>query len=417
MMEKEFAGVINLAAELVRIDSTNPGAGEGQISDFIYDWFRRKMANYGLTESEDGQNGGRIILHREEVLPGRPMVMLRIQPFPRDNRTADSFDPGKQGAVVLICHQDTVVIGDGWDAETPPFSGLIRDDRMYGRGACDMKAGLAIAMTVMGEQLEQIGRFGQWPKRELVLIASMDEEDFMRGVEYAIDKGWVTQADWVLDLEPTDGYIRVAHKGRTWLEVTVQGKTAHASHPWKGCDAIAAISELISNFRSRILDTPEHKELGHSTVTFGQITGGYRPYVVPDHAQVWIDLRLVPPITTEAALQLLRDAADRAKRAVPGAEISWRLTGNRPFIEKNSSSPLLASLRRAGEAALGHSIQTAVFNGYTDTAVIAGKLHNDNCMSYGPGSLDLAHKPNEFVPLADIRRCLQVYRQLFTAFY
>lgn len=106
------------------------------------------------------------------------------------------------------------------------------------------------------------------------------------GVEAAIKAGWVGATDWVLDTEPTDAQIQVAHKGRTWFELTMQGVTAHASQPWKGADAIAAMAEAICRIRAAIEAQPEHAELGRSTVTFGQIEGGYRPNVVPDRSKV-----------------------------------------------------------------------------------------------------------------------------------
>lgn len=99
----------------------------------------------------------------------------------------------------------------------------------------------------------------------------------MRGVEHAIETGWVGSREWVLDTEPTDGQLQIAHKGRTWFEVTMAGVTAHASQPWKGADAIAAMAECVSRIRTAILAQPAHDELGPSTVTFGQVEGGYRP--------------------------------------------------------------------------------------------------------------------------------------------
>lgn len=387
---------IQTTQDLVRIDSTNPGAGEGKISRWIY---QRLQTVLEAAVPE----GGQFILVKEEILPDRPMVMLRIQPQKRT-----------EPAMVMICHQDTVVTGDGWQEETGPFSAVIKNDLLYGRGACDMKAGLAIAITLMEDRIRQIQQDGEWPKRELVFIASADEEDFMRGVEYAISAGWVSADDWVVDLEPTDGEIRVAHKGRTWIELTAVGQTAHASHPWEGVDAIAAIAEVVTRFRQAIKQTEHHDELGESTVTFGQIIGGYRPYVVPDRATVWIDLRLVPPTTGERAVELLQDTMEEVKQSVPGIEFMYRITGDRPYIEKNNDSPLLAALCQCSEVVIGQSAAISVFNGYTDTAVIAGKMKNPNCLSYGPGSLDLAHKPNEYVPLEDIRRCVAIYYRLLT---
>lgn len=126
----------------------------------------------------------------------------------------------------------------------------------------------------------------------------------------------------------------MAHKGRTWFELTITGITAHASNPWKGADAIAAMAEAISSIRKEIKACPKHHDLGISTVTFGQITGGYRPYVVPDSAKVWIDMRLVPPTDTAAAKAIVDRAIRKAEEEIPGVKGSYIITGDRPYVEK-----------------------------------------------------------------------------------
>ena len=234
----------------------------------------------------------------------------------------------------------------------------------------------------------------------------------MRGAEAAIADGWVTKDCWVLDTEPTNGRIEVAHKGRTWFEITVKGITAHASTPWKGADAIAAMAELISFIRRRIASCPVHPDLGASTVTFGQIEGGYRPYVVPDSCRVWIDMRLVPPTDTTSAVTIVEDAIADAIQEIPGITASYQITGNRPYVEKDEQSPLLKALGEACQKVTGEPAAVSFFPGYTDTAVIAGTLGSHNCMSYGPGDLELAHKPDEYVPCEDILRCEEVLTQL-----
>ena len=189
------------------------------------------------------------------------------------------------------------------------------------------------------------------------------------------------------------------------------GVTAHASQPWKGADAVAAMAECVSCIRHAIQATPAHEELGCSTVTFGQIQGGYRPYVVPDECRVWIDMRLVPPTTTEAATRMVEEAIASAEAEVPGCHGSYVITGDRPAIERDPGSGLLAALRGACEAC-GTPAEVGFFTGYTDTAVIAGICANHNCMSYGPGSLALAHKPDEHVPHADVERVERVLTAL-----
>ena len=385
MVDEDFAW--RLAQDLVKIDSSDPGAYEGEIEQHIK----------GLVEAYIAKLDSPVLNAAEirelEVLPGRRNLMITV--------------PGAsdEARLVYICHMDTVTLGDGWDADTPPLGATVRDDKLYGRGACDMKGGLACAIAALVHTLERIAAKGALPHRGFSLICSVDEEDFMRGSEAAIDAGWAGSREWVLDTEPTDGQIQVAHKGRTWFEIEMAGVTAHASQPWKGADAVAAMAEVVCSLRRAFSALPLHKELGPSTVTFGQIEGGYRPYVVPDHAKVWVDMRLTPPTDTAAAINMVEHAIAAAEAAVPGCHGSYAVTGDRPAIERDPNSPLLAALKRAADDVTDADTTVGFFTGYTDTAVIAGKTGNRNCMSYGPGSLALAHKPNEYVPHADIVRC------------
>ena len=383
-----------LTRELVQIESTDPGTYEGKIERFIKGWLEKRIGELpkGLA--------GKVTLQELEALPDRTELMATIP------------GTGAEPRLVFICHMDTVVLGSGWDEDLDPLGAEVRDGRLYGRGSCDMKSGLASAMVAFASELSRIGQTGELPTRGLSLICTVDEEDEMRGVEAAIKAGWVKSREWVLDTEPTDGQIQVAHKGRTWFELTMEGVTAHASQPWQGADAICAMSYAITSIREAIDEQPEHDELGKSTVTFGQIKGGYSPYVVPDTCKVWIDMRLVPPCDTNAAQKIVDEAIQMAEERVPGCHGSYVITGDRPAIERDPSSPLLAAVLQATEKACGKPAEAGIFTGYTDTAVIAGMCGNHNCMSYGPGSLALAHKPNEYVPHADVRRAQAVLTKL-----
>ena len=388
MVDEDFAW--RLAQELVRIDSSDPDAYEDEIEHFIKGLIEQQLAQLDSPVLDAVQ------IAELEVLPGRRNLMVTVPGLSDEPR------------LVYICHMDTVTLGDGWDAGIPPLGAIVRDDKLYGRGACDMKGGLACAIAALIHTLERVAADGALPRRGFSLICSVDEEDFMRGSEAAIAAGWVGSREWVLDTEPTDGQIQVAHKGRTWFEIEMTGVTAHASQPWKGADAVAAMAEVVCALRHAFAALPVHDELGPSTITFGQIEGGYRPYVVPDHAKVWVDMRLTPPTDTAAATRMVEQAIAGAEAAVPGCHGSYTVTGDRPAIEHDPSSPLLAALKRAADDAMYADTTISFFTGYTDTAVIAGKTGNRNCMSYGPGSLALAHKPNEYVPHADIVRCQNV---------
>lgn len=388
MVDEDFAW--RLAQELVRIDSSDPGAYESEIEHFIKGLIEQQLAQLDSPVLDAVQ------IAELEVLPGRRNLMVTVPGLSDEPR------------LVYICHMDTVTLGDGWDAGIPPLGAIVRDDKLYGRGACDMKGGLACAIAALVHTLERVAADGALPRRGFSLICSVDEEDVMRGSEAAIAAGWVGSHEWVLDTEPTDGQIQVAHKGRTWFEIEITGVTAHASQPWKGADAVAAMAEAVCALRHAFTALPVHDELGPSTITFGQIEGGHRPYVVPDHAKVWVDMRLAPPTDTAAATRMVEQAIAGAETAVPGCHGSYTVTGDRPAIERDPSSPLLAALKRTADDATDADTTVGFFTGYTDTAVIAGKTGNRNCMSYGPGSLALAHKPNEYVPHADIVRCQNV---------
>lgn len=210
-----------------------------------------------------------------------------------------------------------------------------------------MKSGLASALTAFAEvaksQKENAEDIEKLPGT-LVFIGTVDEEADMKGSEAAVQQGWIQKEDWVLDMEPTSGMIQMAHKGRTWFELNVEGITAHASMPEKGADAIAGIAFMIAEIRKAMGEVPTHEELGKSTVTFGQISGGYSPYVVSDHSMVTIDMRLVPPMNTQEAEKIVRKAIEIGENAVPGVKGSYKITGDRPPVETHMESGLMKAL-------------------------------------------------------------------------
>ncbi len=377
-------GAVKLTQQMVHIDSTNPGTNEGGMEQFLLSF-------------AENRNNAHVMIRTEEALPGRRNVMLTLA--------------GKKAEpeLVLICHMDTVPAGRGWEED--PFSGEIRDGRLYGRGSCDMKSGFACALSAFQDAAEY-AQDGKVPERTLKLIGTVDEEGNMAGVEQVIKSGWVTKDSLVLDMEPTNGEVQAAHKGRLWFEISVEGITAHAATPWKGADAIAAMAEVISGIRAEFGKLTPHPQMGKATVSFGRIAGGVQPYVVSEQCTVTVDMRLVPPYTKADGEEIVKKAVHYAKKSVPKTEITYQITGNRPFIEMDETSVLYRQLQDSCTRVLGKPAETGIFPGYTDTAVIAGKLGNRNCMSYGPGDLELAHKPQEYVPTEDILRCEKVLKEL-----
>lgn len=369
---------VALTQQLVRINSTNPGEFEYKLADFISDWFSKTGAE----------------VTRNEVKDGRCNIVARLK--------------GKVSspALVYICHMDTVPVGDGWDYE--PLAAEIIDGKMYGRGTCDMKSGLASGMIAF----RNIAAMGKELERDFVFIASMDEEDIMLGADQLIKDGIVSAQDYVLDAEPTNGAIKVAHKGKTWFRLDAKGVACHASTPEKGSDAVAAMSEVICAINRRLSELPVHDELGPCAATFGIIKGGLNLNIVPGDCYCTIDMRLTPPTTNEQSIKLVEDAIAEGCARVPGTSCEYTVLAQRPAVEKDDDSYLLKMLKAATAEVTGEEAPVDFFPGYTDTAVIAATTGNRNCMSYGPGDLFYAHKPNEFVEVDDIVRCTAVMTKL-----
>lgn len=367
--------------KLVGIESTNPGKEEHEIAGFLEQEIRKVIPEWGFLKKEYTKEGRLLLM---AVLPGK---------------TKKEF--------VFICHMDTVPIADGWTKN--PLGEDEEHGRFFGRGSCDMKSGLAASLCAFLDAAEQVQKTGKRPERTLKWIGTSDEEGDMTGAERVIELGWVTKDSLVMDTEPTDGEIQTAHKGRYWFEVTMHGKAAHASRPEQGMDAIAGMSYLLTLARDRMKEWKEDTFLGKSTIVFGEIRGGIHPYQVPAECRVSVDMRVVPPYQIEDAKALLEAAAKDAAKEIPGLKAEIKITGNRPPIAHYEEAEMLMRIKTAAEQATGKVPVISAFPGYTDTAVIAGITGNCNCLSYGPGTLAMAHKADEYVDEADIVRCRKVY--------
>ena len=382
---------VELTKKIVEIESTDPGAYEFEIEKYLKSYLEElKLCGVEVFESE--------------VVNGRKNLMGVLK------ATHIACDE-----LVLICHMDTVVVGNDWTMN--PFSVKVVNGKIYGRGSTDMKSGLAVALKTFEYVAKDIGK--EKLKRTFKIIFTVDEEADMKGVEKAIKDGWVDEKSLVADLEPTDKMIQVSHKGRFWIKINVKGKTAHASRPELGIDANVCLAEIITYIRNEVAKLPTDSELGKTTVTFGMMSGGYEPYVVPDNAYVTCDFRLAPPTFNHDIIRIVNSAIANVKKIISNDVIvTYEITGDREYVKKNDKSELLKAMKKILKDLQIESkdddylpVVTA-FPGYTDTAVIASKLKNIETLSYGPGSLALAHKPDEYVLISDIVRCERVYKQL-----
>jgi succinyl-diaminopimelate desuccinylase len=369
---------VELTRSLVRIPSENPIGTEAAMAAFVADWCKRLPG---------------VELEVFEVLPDRPNMVARLR------------GTSNQPPLALLAHMDTVPFGDGW--KTDPVGGDIVDGRLYGRGACDMKSGLAVAMTALARAARSVRK----PSRDLIVCATIDEEGtHMLGVTDLVDRKILDADTLVIATEPSDLKVVVAHKGLLWLEVEVRGKLAHAGNPQFGVDAIRAAAEFITLFKHAVDALPyRHPKLGRAEVTFSGIKGGIKTNVVPDYARLEMDIRLPPPLTIKNIRAMSERCGREAEAAVPGARIECRqLNNDRPPVEADATDAFTKAVCEVVSATTGPSDVVDVFPAYTDASVVQARTGNRHCLVFGPGRLSEAHTIDEYVLVEQIEKSATV---------
>jgi acetylornithine deacetylase/succinyl-diaminopimelate desuccinylase-like protein len=353
------SSLTELASELVRIDSVNPdlvpgGAGEGELARFVADW----LEDSGLE------------VEVEEVAPGRPNVVGRVR------------GSGGGPTLLLNAHMDTV----GYEGMEAPLEPRVEGGRLYGRGAYDMKGSLA-AIMVAGAEAAEAGLRG-----DVLVAAVVDEEVYSIGAE-AVARSY--QADAAIVAEPTELRLVVAHKGFVWMEVETKGRAAHGSRPDLGDDAIVAMGRVLTGLgglAEALLGNPSHPLLGSGSVHASVISGGVELSTYPESCVLGLERRTVPGETLEIVERQIREIAC-------GAEI--RTTFVREPFEVAQKEPVVqAVLRHAG----GPEVAGVPF--WADSAVFAAA--GIPTVVFGPGG-EGAHAQVEWVDLADLERCKDVY--------
>ena len=371
----ESEPLFRLTAEMVRRPSVS--GDERGITEFM----ANVLADHGFAVA------------MPEAVPGRPNVV-----------TSWGADEGP--ALLLTGHSDTVPIGDGWTHD--PVGAEIVDGRLYGRGSCDMKAGLAGMMTALIAAKRTFGM----PRGRLVFAACIDEEEGGLGTQAAIREG--LQADWAVIGEPTDLQVIVSAKGNCYFEVDVRGRGAHAGSPERGINAIYGAAWAINTVEMHHADLQvrRHPLLGAPSASVGTIAGGLTVSAVPDHCRFAVDRRLLPDETGTGALAEFAACLHRSIPRPNGVEISERLTMEMPAMETPADHPLVAAMQAAARDAGAPDFAAGGWSAACD----GGFLRRDAAMPvvlFGPGSIvNQAHRPDEFVPLSETLTAARAYAVL-----
>lgn len=373
---------VELLDQLVRINSVNAfypgGPGEAQCADRIEQFW----LSCGIE------------CWRQNVLPGRDNVIARI--------------PGRDASkrIILEAHMDTVSV-EGMTID--PFDPKVTDGRMYGRGSCDTKAGLAAMMCAVA----RASRDATPPPAEVWMASVVDEEFSCRGV-LRLCEGLTASAAVVA--EPTEMRLVIASKGVLRWRILSYGCSAHSSKIHLGFNAIHPMARLLIAIEEEHaqLGRLSHPLLGPSTANVGMISGGVQVNFVPDQCSIEIDRRLLPFESVEDVLASYQRVIDRVASAIPGAKFEME----KPMLIDRGldTSPEARIVQAAGRVLrqLGGNPEPSgvAFGSDASKLMLAGV----DSILFGPGSIDQAHGAVEYVELEQVQRAEQFYYALIREF-
>ncbi|MCD5408329.1 M20/M25/M40 family metallo-hydrolase [Candidatus Bipolaricaulota bacterium] len=309
---------------------------------------------------------------------------------------------GNGPTILLTGHLDTVSPGDEEAWSVPPFSGEVREGRLYGRGAVDMKGAIAAQVAGAAQALAEL--------RGTLLFAYVTHEETAEGLVLGRVLDRLPRPDLVVLGEPTDLRLGIGHRGRAVLRVEARGRTAHASMPELGDNAIQRLAIVLPKLLS--LPLPRDPMLGKATVTPVSISSSPGGPVVPDRCTVLLDRRLVRGERPDSVLSLYKEL-DLGVRVEIAREALTAYTGEVLEVEEFFPAWLMDPqdpwVQRA-QAALGN-VPLKVWRFSTDGVESCGR-RGIPTVGYGPGDERLAHQPDEHLPLADLEAAVAGYRRL-----
>jgi len=381
--------VTRLLADLVAIPSVNPmGRGitgpeylEGGVSHYLEAWFQAKG----------------IAVERQVVAPGRDNLIARYD-SPKGRRT-----------LLFDAHQDTVPV-DGMTID--PFAPVIEAGKLYGRGACDIKGGLA-AMLVAFNRLV---RERPSDSASVIMACTVDEEFTHTGSSRLAES--IHGVDLAIVAEPTLLHIVDRHKGAVRWKIRTRGVACHSSTPGLGENAIYAMARVVTaleEYAGILANSTSDPVLGPGSFSVGRIEGGISSNVVPDWCEVDVDRRVIPG---EIASECPRRVWDHLKARLGDLPVfdwveflpPWL---NMPPLVPGRAEPFLPGLRSAIERVGGRCPEVIGVPYGTD----AGPLNEAGlpCVVFGPGDIAQAHTKDEWVELEQVRLASEMYFEMAKA--
>jgi succinyl-diaminopimelate desuccinylase len=361
--------IVKLLADLIALPSVNPAflppddphAGEARVAAFL----------------EERARAAGLDCEHAAVLPGRSNLLVRLVPKQRPVRR-----------VLLAPHLDTV---GGLEVPGTLFSPALKNDRLYGRGACDTKGSVA----AMFSALLAVARDQPPSQTEIIFAGLVDEESGQAGSrQLAADR---FQADLAIVGEPTRLKIVTAHKGVLWLRLVTTGKAAHGARPELGQNAVHAMARIVDTLETTYaarLRRHKHPLLGHPTVNVGAIAGGTQPNIVPSRCTIAVDRRTIPGESDTAVCAQIRTLLNAKSLA---ARFESLQGGPCLPLETSPGLPLVTQFM-----SLARQRSPAGVDFFSDAAILAaGGIPS---ILFGPGDIAQAHTPDEWISIASLEK-------------
>ncbi|ELU1437616.1 TPA: M20 family metallopeptidase [Providencia rettgeri] len=365
--------LLELLCALIRHKSENPPGEEQQVAEYIYRYFKKEN----------------IDVEMQEVASGRPNVIAYLK------------GTGKGKHLLFNGHIDVVPCGCGWSTE--PFDPVIKDGKVFGRGAADMKSGVAAMMYAATLLKRNQDTFSG----DLTLVFNVDEERINLGMFHYIKDG--ISADYAIIGEPTSLDVCIAHKGVSRYNLSTKGTAGHAAktrYPDSAISKMAKILPALELHRSSVEEI-EHQLLGNASMIITTINGGTAPNIVPQHCDIEIDRRLVPGEDKQDIEQKIHQVIAEYNQ---GEEIEYHLD-NYLFIPA-SDIPVGHELTQAALETVSRftekTSQPQIFEA-TCEAPFFSVTSKIPTLIMGPGGLAQAHVKDEFVEISELYLAAEIY--------
>ncbi len=389
------AELIDWVRALTRIPSVwKPETGEGEAA--AARWVEARCLEIGLDT------------HFEEVVPGRPNVIALLTP-------GEGSAPSVRRPVLMFeGHTDVVTEGDPALWTDPPFSAALRDGRIYGRGANDMKAGLVCALAAF----KAVKASGLKLGGDLLLGAVCDEEGRMIGIKHFVERGWADRVTAAIVCEPEENHLCIAQKGVMWIHVVIQGVMAHGAMPLTGVNSAYPLARFLTAVHSleerEIARHGRHEFLGQPSITPTIVrspqrgAGEPQNNVMPGAAECVLDFRLIPGQDPDA-LAVQTELLVKAAVAVdPRLSYTFTVQEVRHPTKTERGEPVVRALASAVTDVTGAGPIYGGVPGSTDGTILNARK-GIPIVTCGPGDIHIPHHVDEWVSVDEIKTAARVY--------